>query len=196
VEEFLAGAVTARVDGHVLLEILALHSAARLGEVQVAGRLTEMATWVQGPVIQAAAIQAEAMAAGSAAGLDRAAAAWESVTMWLHAAECSARASQLHLLDGSRREAAASASRADAFLDHCDGIRPTGLTISMVAPTLTRREREVALLAENGLSSQAIAARLFLSVRTVDSHLARIYTKLGITGRRELTAALASLPPR
>jgi DNA-binding CsgD family transcriptional regulator len=196
VEEFLAAAVRARADGQVLFELLALHSAARLGEVQVADRLTEMSTRVQGPVIKAAAMQAEALASGSGAGLDRAADAWASMTMWLYAAECSARASQAHLLDGSRRPAAASASRAEAFLDHCDGPRPVGPTVSLVAPTLTRREREVALLAETGLSSQAIAERLYLSVRTVDSHLARIYTKLGITGRRELTAALASLTTR
>ncbi len=196
VEQFMAAAMAARADGQVLFEILALHSAARLGEVQVAERLTEMATWVQGPIIQAAATQADAMATGSGAGLDRAADAWAGMTMWLHAAECSARASQAHLLDGSRRAAAASASRAEAFLDHCDGPRPRGPTVSLVAPTLTRREREVALLAETGLSSQAIAERLYLSVRTVDSHLARIYTKLGITGRRELTAARASLSPR
>jgi DNA-binding CsgD family transcriptional regulator len=196
VEGFLAAALRARADGQVLFEMLALHSAARLGEVQVAERLTEMATWVQGPIIKAAAMQAAAMAAGNGAGLDRAADAWAAMTMWLHAAECSARASQAHLLAGSRRAAAASASRAEAFLDHCDGPRPVGPTVSLVAPTLTRREREVALLAETGLSSQAIAERLYLSVRTVESHLARIYTKLGITGRRELPAALASLTAR
>lgn len=45
--------------------------------------------------------------------------------------------------------------------------------------SLTRREREVAALAAAGLSSRDIAARLTVSPRTVDSQLARIYSRLG-----------------
>jgi DNA-binding CsgD family transcriptional regulator len=56
--------------------------------------------------------------------------------------------------------------------------------------TLTRREREVAVLAAAGLSSRDIAARLTISARTVDSHLARIYPKLGISSRADLSAVL------
>jgi DNA-binding CsgD family transcriptional regulator len=56
---------------------------------------------------------------------------------------------------------------------------------------LTNREREVAILAASGLTSRAIAERLFLSARTVDNHLARIYAKLGVTSRAELPAAIA-----
>jgi hypothetical protein len=43
-----------------------------------------------------------------------------------------------------------------------------------------------------GQSSRAIAERLVLSVRTVENHLARIYTKLGVSGRVGLAAALDS----
>ncbi|MGD9997082.1 MAG: LuxR C-terminal-related transcriptional regulator [Ilumatobacteraceae bacterium] len=60
------------------------------------------------------------------------------------------------------------------------------------AEPLSRREREVAELAAEGLSGRAIGDRLFLSTRTVDNHLARIYAKLGIEGRSELAAALAA----
>ena len=55
---------------------------------------------------------------------------------------------------------------------------------------LTNREREIALLAADGLTTRVIAERLYLSARTVDNHLARIYTKLGITNRSELAATL------
>ncbi len=51
---------------------------------------------------------------------------------------------------------------------------------------LTPSEREIAGLAAGGLSSRAIAERLTLSVRTVDSHLSRVFTKLGVRSRREL----------
>ncbi len=51
---------------------------------------------------------------------------------------------------------------------------------------LTRREEQVSALAGRGLSDREIADRLRVSVRTVESHLARVYSKLGIAGRREL----------
>jgi DNA-binding CsgD family transcriptional regulator len=55
---------------------------------------------------------------------------------------------------------------------------------------LTARERDVVTLAAQGLSSKAIAERLFLSARTVDNHLQRAYAKLGVSGRDDLASAL------
>lgn len=54
---------------------------------------------------------------------------------------------------------------------------------------LTRRETEVLALVAEGLSNQAIGQRLHLTEGTVKSHLARIYTKLGVDSR---TAAVAT----
>lgn len=54
---------------------------------------------------------------------------------------------------------------------------------------LTPREAEVAALARGGMSDREIADHLVLSVRTVETHLARVYRKLGITSRRDLTSA-------
>ena len=59
------------------------------------------------------------------------------------------------------------------------------------APTsLTPQEREIALLAATGLTNREIGARLYLSPRTVSSHLYRIFPKLGITSRAALRDAL------
>jgi DNA-binding CsgD family transcriptional regulator len=55
---------------------------------------------------------------------------------------------------------------------------------------LTDREREIAVLAAAGQSSRTIAETLFLSVRTIDNHLGRIYDKLGVSNRAELASAL------
>ena len=52
---------------------------------------------------------------------------------------------------------------------------------------LTRREREIAGLVAEGLGNREIAERLFLSKRTVDSHLEHIFTKLGFSSRTQLT---------
>jgi DNA-binding NarL/FixJ family response regulator len=53
---------------------------------------------------------------------------------------------------------------------------------------LTRRETEVAVLAARGLTNREIAARLFLSVRTVEVHVDHILTKLGFRTRTQLAA--------
>jgi DNA-binding NarL/FixJ family response regulator len=68
-----------------------------------------------------------------------------------------------------------------------------GLAPPAAAPSLalTRRELEVASLAARGMSDRDIADDLVVSVRTIESHLAAAYRKLGITSRRELATALA-----
>jgi len=51
--------------------------------------------------------------------------------------------------------------------------------------TLTEREREILEFLVQGLSNKMIAARLYLSVRTVEGHLANIYLSLGVHSRTE-----------
>ncbi|NUP20498.1 MAG: helix-turn-helix transcriptional regulator, partial [Streptomyces sp.] len=58
--------------------------------------------------------------------------------------------------------------------------------------TLTAREREIAELVAQGLTSQAIADRLYVSRRTVDTHVSRAFRKTGVSSR----AALATLMAR
>jgi ATP/maltotriose-dependent transcriptional regulator MalT len=55
---------------------------------------------------------------------------------------------------------------------------------------LTPQERQIAQLASDGLSNPEIGARLFLSPRTIEWHLHKVFGKLGIRSRRELPAAL------
>ncbi|WP_030220266.1 helix-turn-helix domain-containing protein [Streptomyces bikiniensis] len=56
---------------------------------------------------------------------------------------------------------------------------------------LTLRERQVAELAGEGLKTRDIAARLLVSPRTVDVHLTRIYSKLGVHTRAALVRLMA-----
>ncbi|MFL6094378.1 MAG: LuxR C-terminal-related transcriptional regulator, partial [Blastococcus sp.] len=56
------------------------------------------------------------------------------------------------------------------------------------SPSLTRREAEVAALVARGMTNREIAARLYLSVRTVEVHVDRILTKLGLRNRTQLAA--------
>jgi DNA-binding CsgD family transcriptional regulator len=57
---------------------------------------------------------------------------------------------------------------------------------------LTPQEKQIARLARDGLSNPDIGARLFLSPRTVEFHLRKVYTKLEIRSRHELSSALPS----
>lgn len=50
---------------------------------------------------------------------------------------------------------------------------------------LTQREREILALLGEGLSNKSIAARLYLSVRTIEGHIANLYSKLSVHSRAE-----------
>jgi DNA-binding CsgD family transcriptional regulator len=84
-----------------------------------------------------------------------------------------------------RLGAAPWAARAEAEL------RATGETIHKTEPgalaqQLTAQELKIASLVTDGLTNREIAAQLYLSPRTVDYHLRKVFTKLGIASRTEL----------
>jgi ATP/maltotriose-dependent transcriptional regulator MalT len=57
---------------------------------------------------------------------------------------------------------------------------------------LTAQETQIAQLAAQGHTNPEIGGQLFLSPRTIEWHLRKVFTKLGISSRRELAGALAS----
>jgi DNA-binding NarL/FixJ family response regulator len=59
---------------------------------------------------------------------------------------------------------------------------------------LTAQETRVARLARDGLSNPEIGSRLFLSARTVQYHLSKVFTKLGISSRSQLDQVLPADP--
>ncbi len=80
------------------------------------------------------------------------------------------------------------AERARRELAACgERIRPTS---TMPTDDLTPQEELVAHLAAGGDTNVEIAARMFLSPATVDYHLRKVYRKLGISSRRQLTGVL------
>lgn len=63
-----------------------------------------------------------------------------------------------------------------------------------VIQSLTDREREILELLAQGLSNKAIAARLYLSVRTVEGHLANIYSRMDVHSRTEAMLMAVRIP--
>lgn len=75
-----------------------------------------------------------------------------------------------------------------------DELAATGERVRRYTPigveSLTPSERRVAELAASGMTNRGIAQTLFVTVKTIETHLAAVYDKLGIRSRRELPAAL------
>jgi DNA-binding CsgD family transcriptional regulator len=183
----------ARACRQFTFEAVALHDVARLGApAGVRERLEDLAGLLEGRLAPVLATSAAGLAAGDGAALDRVAAAFEDLGAMLLAAEAAAAAARAHQATGRDARANASHERAAALAAACQEARTPGLDPGALASTLTPREREVAMLAAARTSSREIAARLDLSVRTVDNYLGRAYAKLGVSGRVELAALLGA----
>jgi DNA-binding CsgD family transcriptional regulator len=128
--------------------------------------------------------------AGQLAGrLDQIASALVELGHSLTAAEAFSRASALHARVGDARRASASERRSEEQLRIC-GVTHSPFVRTRGGATLSDREQEISALAATGLSNREIALQLVLSVRTVETHLQRIYQKLGVRSRVELAEAL------
>jgi DNA-binding CsgD family transcriptional regulator len=178
-------------DGFAGHELSALHDLVRLGRPELAGvRITELAGRVDGQLAALIARHAGGLAARDADAFLRVADEYTGQGLRLYAAEAAAQAVTALRARRSPRAAGVSA-RLGELLAGCDARTPA-LTASR--PALTEREGQIARLAAAGVPSREIADRLFLSTRTVDNHLTHVYTKLGVTRRTELAAALRAVP--
>ncbi|QJU53572.1 LuxR C-terminal-related transcriptional regulator [Herbiconiux sp. KACC 21604] len=203
---FRAAAEAHREDGLFLSSIVASVEAVRAGAgAEALEGVDTLAPLVEGRCIDVALQFARAMAAllepgvdtsdpdGVARALALESAGEASATIGLHAyaAEAYSRASRLHAAAARSRDASSAARRADEAIRLCD--TPAQLFLSeVVTSPLSSRELEVARLASTGMSNREVADVLVLSIRTVETHMLRIFRKLGIRSRSELSSSLTA----
>lgn len=187
----LARALAARLRRDKLygFEVHALHMLARLGEPDAADveRLDELAALIPETFPIAAALHARAVAGGSLDGLAQAAQAFATLDLQVFALEAVAQRYELM----RRRRAPGTGQAADevaALWDKCEALCLPALRLGQ--PRLTTREQEVAELVATGLGAGEVSATLVIEKRSVESHLARIYRKLGAHGRDDLPGIL------
>jgi DNA-binding CsgD family transcriptional regulator len=181
-----------RDDGMHVFELTLLHDLVRLGQPDEAvERLGVLAREMDGPLVDIHLAHARALVErdpdAQRAVVDR----YEEIDALGLAAEAAAELADLHRARSEARQATAATQRATQLADRAGGLRTPALARGGGTEPLTPREREVALLAAGGRTSRDIGDHLGLSTRTVETHLARVYRKLGIDGRTELAAALS-----
>jgi DNA-binding NarL/FixJ family response regulator len=170
-------------------ELAIRHTAMRLGAPGLQPR-DELFDRIDTPAARAMATQFGGLARRDPERLLDAAEQFEHFGERVVAAEAAAQAHHLARSSGQRPLARTAALRVRALTDGID-ISPYPLLHDWSAPEpLTPREREVATLAAQQLSNREIARRLRASQRTVEAHLHRAYSKLGVADRRELRRRL------
>jgi DNA-binding NarL/FixJ family response regulator len=176
-----------------VVEMEARHAGVRFGDGSHAERLRELAALLPGPRPAATAAHAGALLAQDPDGLLAASAALADCGLVLAAADAAAQAATLERERGRSGSALRAASRAAELADRCAGARTPALVAALTPLPITSREREIATLARAGLTNKQIGERLHVSVRTVEGHVYRACTKLGVADRAALADVVGKL---
>ena len=133
---------------------------------------------------------AAALRDGAAAELSAVSEDFEHIGDLVAAVDAAAHAALAYRRQDKRGSALGCSTRADALAAQCGGVRTHALRLASESLPFTDREAEIVMLIGEGLSNRAVAERLTLSVRTVESHIYRAMMKAGVSSRDELAALL------
>jgi DNA-binding CsgD family transcriptional regulator len=187
----LSAAERACGKGKFGAEVLCLQTATQFGDRTSAARLQALEEIVEGPRVTVSARFAAALHGGDAQELTSVSEAFESLGDLVAAADAAAQAALIFRRQDRRGSALTCSARAAALAERCGGLATPALRQAAEPLPFTEREREIVMLIGQGLSNRAIAQRLYLSVRTVESHVHRAMAKTGTSSREELAALLA-----
>lgn len=185
-------AEVAQQSGAAALAAAAWHDLARLGGPDATRPLAEIAADSDNQLVVTRAAAVTGLYRHDPAALTTAGERFEAMGALLLAAESIAAAAAEYRRHQDGRAAERLADRAHALVDRCDRANTPGLELAGPVAELTSREREIATLAARGSSNKEIADALVVSVRTVETHLQRAYTKLGVSSRNGLATVLRS----
>lgn len=138
---------------------------------------------------RAVAAHARSVGALDGAGAESAATLLANAGLTWFAIEAQAQAAAIHRRQRAVDRAAVAGTRLPYFLAKASGLDSPVVRV-LHRPALTVRENELARLAAQGIRDRDIAAKFGISVRTVHTHLSRVYGKLGVSGRSELADRL------
>jgi DNA-binding CsgD family transcriptional regulator len=175
----------AQHSGMSAIEMSALHTAVRFGDRSHTSRVEELATTLDTPLAEAVAAHARGLANHDGDLLDAAADRFADLGAVALAADAAAQAAGEHAHTGRRGKEVASSARAHGLASQGD-IRTPAVAAAARPLPISVREREIAMLVAAGLSNHEVADRLFVSVRTVEGHLYRLFAKLDISSRDHL----------
>ena len=191
VEQLWAAANMALERGQCTFELIILGDLLRLGEAAAAARAQDVSTLVEGLLGKAIGLHAQAVISGRGKDFELAASAFAPMSFSLTASELWAEAAAAYRREGLQARSTKAAKKSHEMADLCEGAKLRPVSLADEVEPLSRRQREVALMAAQGASNAEIASALSLSVRTVESHLYAAFAKLGLTARDELTSVMA-----
>ena len=185
-----SAAERARSTGRFAAEVLCLQTATQFGDRTCTPRLRELESEVEGPRVGLAARFAAALRDHNTTELGCVSEEFERMGDPIAAVDSAAHAALVYRHQDKRGSALSCSTRATALAEQCGGVDTPALRQAGETLPLTDREAEIVMLIGEGLSNRAVADRLTLSVRTVESHIYRAMSKTGTTGREELATLL------
>ncbi|MCV7286755.1 AAA family ATPase [Mycolicibacterium wolinskyi] len=189
----LRAAQIAGSGGMRAVELTALHTALRFGDRSHHARIQQLAEQLDCPLADTIAAHSRGLSEHDGVLLTQAAEEFEHLGALILAGDAAAHAAREHGRAGRRGSELEAATRAHWLASQCGAVTPALRCAADPLP-LTDREWEIANLVGVGLSNRQIADRLCLSVRTVDGHLYRMFAKLGVEDRDQLSRLVRFRP--
>ncbi len=189
----MQAAEIARAAGMHVMEMQARHAAVRFGDRSQAARLDKLARILDTALAGAVADQARGLAQHDGDLLDAAARQFADLGVLACAADAAAQAAGEHTRRGDRGKRFESSTWAHALASRCE-LRTPAVEAAACPLPFSDRERQIVSLVAAGLSNRDIAERLVISVRTVEGHLYRLFTKFGVNSRDQLALLTAREP--
>jgi DNA-binding CsgD family transcriptional regulator len=185
-----SAAETAAANGRFAAEVACLQTATQFGDRSCAPRLRELEEIVDGPRVGLVARFAGALHDDDPAELATLSRDFEAMGDLVAAVDAAAHAAMAYRRRDLRGSALTYITTAEELGEQCGGAETPALRQAREPLPLTGREREIVMLVGEGLSNRDIAARLSLSIRTVEGHIYKAMTKTDTDSRDELAALL------